>query len=131
MTWDLRHEELKAVLALPGAERYAYLIKRCAGWEEIWCLRDDRGVVTAGDGEGRMFIPIWPHAEYARACATGEWEGGKPTSIELDEWVQGWLSDLDARRYLVSAFPVPAGKGVAVEPGRLRRDLEAELALYE
>lgn len=33
--------------------------------------------------------------------------------------------------YRVSVFPVPAGHGVAVAPGRLRLDLETELAQYE
>ncbi len=131
MTWDLRPEELAAVLRLLAPERYAYFVKRSADSEEVWGLRDDRGWVTAQDDEGRTFMPIWPHPEYARACASDAWESAAPESIELDEWAEGWLSDLDTRGLFVSVFPVPAGSGVAVEPGRLRRDLEAEVALYE
>jgi hypothetical protein len=131
MTWELGSEELEAVLGLPAPERYAYFVKRSADREEVWGLRDDRGWVTAEDDEGRVFMPVWPHPEYARACARDEWGNASPASIELHDWVEGWLPDLEHRRHLVSVFPVPAGKGVAVEPGRLRRDLEAEIALYE
>ena len=131
MTWDLRSEELEALLDRPASERYAYLVKRCADWEEVWALRDDRGWVTAEDDEGRVLMPIWPHADYARACARDGWASASPDSIELDDWVEGWLAELEARSHLVSVFPVPAGHGVAADPSRLRHDLETELALYE
>jgi hypothetical protein len=131
MTWDLKSEELEALLKLPAPERYAYFVKRCADWEEVWCLRDDRGWVTAEDDQGRMLVPGWPHAEYARACAIDAWEGSEPVLIELDDWVEGWLSDLEIKGHMVSVFPLPAGSGVAVAPSRLRRDLEAEISLYE
>jgi len=131
MTWTLRPEEVAAVVELPAAERYAYFVKRCAEWEEVWGLRDDRGWVTAEDGEGRLLMPIWPHADYARACAENGWENAAPASIELDDWVEGWLSDLETSHHVVSVFPVPTGYGVAAEPDRLRRDLQRELALNE
>lgn len=131
MTWDLRPEEFEAVLRLPAPERYAYFVKRCGDWEEVWGLRDDRGLVTAEDEGGQVFMPIWPHAEYARACALDGWENAEPASIELDEWVEKWLPELETKRQSVSVFPVPAGNGVAAEPGRLRGDLQAEVELYE
>lgn len=76
-------------------------------------------------------MPIWPHADYARACAMGSWEKAAPASIELDEWVEGWLSEFETRGHPVSVFPVPSDHGVAADPERIRFDLKAELALYE
>ena len=131
MTWKLEPKELEGVLNLAALERYAYFVKRCADWEKVWGLRDDSGWVTAEDDDGRILMPIWPHMEYARVCATDEWGTANPASIELHEWVAEWLPDLEQRRHLVAVFPIPTGKGVAVEPGRLGRDLEEEIALYE
>lgn len=130
MTWNLRAQERQAVLKLPAPERYAYFVKRCGDWEEVWGLRDDRGWVTA-EHAGQSFMPVWPHADYARACALDSWEGAEPGLIDLDEWLNSWLPDLEARGQLVGVFPVPNGSGVPVEPGRIRGDLEAESELYE
>jgi|GEM_PF-351043 len=130
MSWDLRSEEFEAVVERPASERYAYLVKRCADWEEVRGLRDNQGWVTAEDDKGRMLMPIWPHADYTRACAMGSWEKAAPASIELDEWVEGWLSEFETRGH-PSVFPVPSDHGVAADPERIRFDLKAELALYE
>jgi hypothetical protein len=130
MTWDLRPEEREAVLKLPAAERYAYFVKRCADWEQIWGLRDERGWVTA-EHDGQVLMPAWPHADYAQACALDDWNGAEPTAIDLKEWLESWLPDLEAKDQMVAVFPVPEGAGVAVEPARVRRDLEAEAELYE
>lgn len=131
MTWSLGPEELTAVLKLPAPERYGYFLKRCADWEEVWSLRDDRGWVTAEDDQGGMLMPTWPHPDYARACATDAWEAAEPAPIGLEEWLEKWLPDLEARGHMVSLFPVPAGSGATVQPSRLRSDLETEMALYE
>lgn len=131
MTWNLRATEREAVVQLPAPERYEYFVKRCADWEEVWGLRDDRGWMTAEDHEGRQFMPVWPHPEYARLCALDAWTGAEPAAIEAEEWIEEWLPELEADTRLVSVFPVPAGVGVSVEPPRVRRDLEAELSLYE
>jgi hypothetical protein len=131
MTWKLDRKELEAVPGLPAPERYAHFVKRTADWEEVWGLRDDRGWVTAIDAEGRTFMPVWPHPEYARVCAAGAWENASAASIDVDEFVERSLPSLEDQGYLVSVFPAPTGNGVAVEPGRLRHDLEAELERYE
>lgn len=131
MSWQLSVEEIDAVSALAGAERYAYFVKHCVDWEEIWGLRDQGGWVSAQDETGELRLPVWPHREYARRCADHEWAEAAPTAIGLDVWVDGWLSDLEATGRLISVFPLPDGSGVPVEPDRLRRDLQAEMAVYE
>lgn len=131
MTWDLAPAERDAVLSLPGQGRYGYFVKRTADWERLWGLRDDRGWVTAEDEDGRIFMPVWPHPEYAHVSAVDRWQGVTPTPIELHQWLDSWLPDLDSKDHLVAVFPVPSGAGVPVEPTRLRSDLDTELKLYE
>jgi hypothetical protein len=130
MTWDLQPEEREAVLKLPAPERYAYFVKRSGDWEEVWSLRDDRGWVTA-DRDGQALMPVWPHPEYAGASAVDSWEGARPELIDLTEWLTVWLPELAKHGQQVAVFPVPSGAGVVAEPDRVRRDLEAEVELYE
>jgi hypothetical protein len=68
VTWDLRAEERESFLRAPAPERYGHLVKRCADWEEVWVLRNDQDWVRA-ERDGRVFMPVWPHPEYASACA--------------------------------------------------------------
>lgn len=130
MSWDLHLEEREAVLRLPAPERYAYFVKRCGDWEQVWGLRDQRGWVTA-EHDGQALMPVWPHADYARACALDNWSDAEPEVIGLEDWLESWLPDLETRGQMIAVFPVPEGAGVAAEPRRVRGDLEAEADLYE
>ena len=110
--------------------RYEYFIKRVADWEEVWGLRDERGLVVAHADQGRALVPVWPHARYARECAVGNWEGAEPDAMDLGEWLDS-LTASDATVRGIAVFPLRGGHGIAVEPDRLRRDIEGELTLYE
>jgi len=76
-------------------------------------------------------VPIWPHAQYATACAINEWNGLEARSIPLSEWMELWTAGLLRDQRLVAAFPIPEGKGVVVSPERLKSDLAAALLAYE
>jgi hypothetical protein len=131
MTLDLSDREFEAVLRLDGPARYEHLIKRIADAEEIYALRDDDGWMLAGDDTGRECIPVWPHPRYAAACAQDSWAAAAPTAIPIDEWLDTWLTDLEADGRAVAAFPTPTSRGPIVEPSQMREDLESELAKYD
>jgi Protein of unknown function (DUF2750) len=124
-------QEFRAVLKLPGSERYGYFVKRAASHGELWGLRSDEGWVVAGDDEGNPHFPVWPHARFAEACATGPWEGEKPVEIDVDEWLEGWLPNLERDGMRVAVFQTPEDHGVSVGTERLKRDLEDELSQFE
>jgi hypothetical protein len=44
--------------------------------------------VIAEDDDGNRHFPVWPHPRFARACAEGPWEEGKPAAVDVDEWVE-------------------------------------------
>ena len=130
MTWNMHDKEYDSVLSLPGERRYAYFIKRLAGEELLWSLAGEAGWVLAGDNEGREVVPVWPHARFAAACATGEWADTEPRSIELTNWLEKWIPGMLRDRRFVAVFPTPSDKGVVITPTRLREDLAEELSLY-
>jgi hypothetical protein len=131
MDWEVNDAEFESVLALPGRVRYEYFVKRTASHGRLWGLRGDSGWVVAEDDEGTRHFPIWPHQRFAEACATGPWQGEKPVPLDVDEWVAGWLPDLEEDGMRVAVFQTPDDQGVGVAPSRLKRDLDSELAQFE
>jgi len=130
-TYKLSQKEFLAVSALEGADRYAHLLKRVADWELFWGLQNESGWVVGGDDKNNKLFPIWPHPDYAVACATGPWSGNTPTSIGLQQFLDHWLPGMASDGILVAVFPTPTMQGVAVGPEAFREDLSLEMAKYE
>jgi hypothetical protein len=125
MSYKLNDQEFLSVSALEGAKRYSHFIKRIADWQKVWSLRDDEG------SSERACLVFWPHPRYAEALATGEWLDFKAAAIELEDFLNRLLPKMEDDEMMAGVFPVPSGRGVFVEPKRLRADLELELAKYE
>ena len=115
------------VLALDPAGRYQHFLERCAATERLFGLRDEEGWAMVGDGEGGVFLPVWPEAELATLCATGEWGEYAPATIPLVEWLSAWLPNLAEEGWGVAVAPAPEGQGVHTTADELRTDLEREL----
>jgi hypothetical protein len=130
MTRDVSDEEFAAVSRLQPAERYDYFVKRAADGGAVWGLRFDDGWVVAEDPEGRRALPVWPHSRFAEAGAVGDWAGGIPTAIDIDEFVAVSLDQLSRDEMLVIVFPGADNQGQEVGTARLGADLEAELAQF-
>ena len=116
-TKELREQEIAGLLKADGPARYAHFVSQVADWELVWGLRAPGGWVCLSDDTEVPMFPVWPHEEYARLLATGDWANATPTSIEVHEWVNKWLPGLDADGSKVAVFPTPAGKGVVVAAG--------------
>ena len=130
MAWEVDEREFESVLALAAPRRYEYLVKRIASHGQLWGLRDSDGWVIAADEADAAHFPVWPHQRFAQALVAGPWATASPESIQIDEWVEEWLPDLDRDRIRVSVFQTPADEGVSVAPLRMQRDLIAELEQF-
>lgn len=128
--WEVNEEEFRSVLGLPGNERYGYFIKRVAGHGELWGLRGEGDWVVAADDEDVPHLPVWPHPRFAGACAAGLWAEERPAAIDIDEWVEAWLSNLERDGLRVAVFQTPEDQALGVSASRLRRDLENELERF-
>jgi hypothetical protein len=128
VSWELADGEKEMVLALSARERYSYFIQLAVDSAEIWGLKNDEGWVLAGDDE-RDALPLWPHADFAAACALGDWETAVPQPIALDELLADLIPILQEDSISVAVFPGPDGDSAVVEPEDLRRDVEAEIEL--
>jgi hypothetical protein len=136
MSWELEEGERELVLALSARERYVYFVQLAVDTEEVWGLRNPDGWVLAGDGlpegegeTGRDAFPIWPHPDFAAACAVADWEGAEPAPIGLAELLEDLLPILEEDGHALAVFPDADGESAVVEPENLRRDLQAEIEL--
>ena len=129
--YALTEKEISAVSSLDGAGRFAHFIKRVADSGLVWGLRNASGWVSAADDFGRMGFPVWPHADYAAACATGEWADTLPKAMNVDEFVDDWLPDMDANGVPIIIFPTATMRGVMMNAQDLAELLRGELAQYE
>jgi hypothetical protein len=120
-----------ALLSSPGPARFKHFIGRAANFERLWGLRDANGWVLSADETGAPGFPVWPHPDYAAACATGAWAANVPAEIDIYEFTEDWLPDMAAREVSVAVFPTPSMKGVWMRPEELQQYLTEELSKYE
>jgi len=55
---------------------------------------------------------------------------GKPAAIDIDEWVEAWLANLERDGMRVAVFQTPEDQGVSIGTEQLKRDLEEELSQF-
>jgi hypothetical protein len=129
MEMKLSQQQIAAVLALDGSERYSHFIKQVADRQEVWGLYAD-GWAMAESDTGEPLLPFWPAAEYASACAVKDWAGYEPRCLTVEEFYD-LLDNLEDDEVLPAIFYTPADKGVVPSHDRLRDDLLEELENYE
>lgn len=119
------------MLRLDGAARYRHFIKKVTDCEEVWGLWESDGWATMGDGAGQVFVPFWPHSNYAAMLANGSWSRYEPNAVTLKDFLEKWLVGLERDKLSLAVFPTPSGKGLSVCPEQCSQDLREELSLYE
>jgi hypothetical protein len=124
-------KQIEAVLALPAPKRYSHFVKVVADEETIWGLYRDNGWALAGAADGGDIFPLWPAAECARLCATGDWSGYEPREIEIARLLDELLPRFEKDGVRPAIFPTLADKGVVPTVEVLRQDLKTELEKYE
>ena len=130
-TYTLLSEQFSAVSALAGPVRFKHFISRVTDWETVWGLRNKSGWVVAGDDAGNSGFPVWPHPDYALACATGDWDGNSSAPIDVHDFVENWLPEMDADGVFIAVFPTPEMRGVPINASELQSYLQDELSQYE
>lgn len=128
---ELPNSQRTALLSSSGPERFKHFISRAVDCERLWGLRDANGWVALEDETGAPGFPVWPHPDYAAACATESWAGNFPAEIDVYEFSEEWLPDMAARKVSVAVFPTPSMKGVWMQPEELHQYLAEELEKYE
>jgi hypothetical protein len=122
MPYPINSKHFESVTKLDPERRYLYSIKRIADWAELWAL--ESSPLEEGTAEP---IKIWPHSHFAEMYNE---QLTKPIRIEVHEWLDNWIPELDRVHRVVAIFPFnDAGKVISADA--LKRDLKEELSKIE
>lgn len=120
MSYELSDTERNAALQLNADYRFDHFISKLVEHEELFVLTDEHGVMMLTT-EDEDCIPVWPHPEYAKAWAEGEWADCKPQSITLKVWLDCWVDGMEQDELCVAVFPTPEQEGIVLDSGRRGR----------
>ena len=83
--------------------RYKRFIDTVLETEIVWGLESEKGwaVCKSTKYEDSSVMPFFSHEAYAQATAKEEWKEYKPTQINLDEFINGWLKGMHGDEVLV------------------------------
>tara|TARA_B100001113_G_C20890493_1_gene526756 strand:+ start:114 stop:497 length:384 start_codon:yes stop_codon:yes gene_type:complete len=115
MSYPLSHKSHLAALKLNDEQRYRHFVEKVAAHGEIWSLANDEGWVTVSS-DGDNAFPVWPHPDYAREWAQGEWADCAPKAVALDVWLDRWTAGLIADETWLVVFPNLKEQALMVEP---------------
>lgn len=114
---------VQQVLNWPVPRRVEIFFDTVRETREVWTLGDPDGWVEAANAEGRSYLPIWPEARFATACAGGSWPNAVPERIPLQDWIERVTPDLVNRNRRLSVFPSPTDGGGQIEPDAFLAEL--------
>ncbi|MCA9280955.1 MAG: DUF2750 domain-containing protein [Phycisphaeraceae bacterium] len=127
----ITQREMDGVLAIPLKKRFGYFLKEVAGERELWTLLLNGGIVTMGDNDGNVFIPLWPFREFAMLFVKVEWSDAEPERIDIYRFLEKWIEDAKEESVRFGVFPTPNGGSIPVSPDDLRGYIEFELSQIE
>jgi hypothetical protein len=126
MNAPLSAYDVSALIGLPAAERYTFFLSEVIAQAKVWALKGQGGFVAFSDDDGNDCFPFWPAPELAEALADNDWSDCRAEPLELDVFMERWLTGMSKDGRLVSVFPAPDGSGIVIDPSTLLRDLLEE-----
>jgi hypothetical protein len=116
--------------SIEGHERF---IRRVVEAGEVWGLksRDGWAVCPSNQFEDARVMPFWSDRAYARRAAKEEWADYEPTSLGLEEFLEGWLREMHEDGTLVGTNWDANNCGLEVEALDLAKELLERLEASE
>lgn len=127
MSYELTETERNGAMNLNAEYRYDHFVMKVARSGELWALKDENGLLFLSADEGEHCLPVWPHAEYAKTWATGDFANYEPQSITLAIWLERWIDGLTQDNISVAVFPIQDQENLIVEATELADALTKKL----
>lgn len=123
-------EHLNSVVKLSAPKRYNYFIKKVADFEVVWGLYND-GWALSETESGAPIFPFWPQKEFAKFCATGDWEDYEPEEIPLEDFRYRLLPMIERDGVLPGIFYTLEDGSVDADVPTIQKDIRLELDKLE
>ncbi len=128
MTYKLTDKQFDNIGRLSDDERFDYFLRKVTDFEEIWSLHSRDGWVALSSSDDDECLPIWPHPDFAKAWATGDWADCEPKAVKLDYWIERWIPGLERDNSVLAVFPVGEEEGIVLTPAELQEALVGAMA---
>lgn len=122
--------QLESVFNLNSKERYGYLIRKVADFEQVFLIEDKKGNYVTCGNDNEMIIPIWPELEFAQELIKTEWKKCVVKKVELTDFMN-WMDKLETENYLIGGFPNQKLNSIVVKPIEIKNHLVFECQQYE
>ncbi|WP_237067512.1 DUF2750 domain-containing protein [Microbulbifer guangxiensis] len=110
-------------------ENCARFLPESAAQGCVWALEGDEGFALCASEKYPQtdVMPFWSQREFAEQHADGEWQGYAVVAIDLEEFMDDWLTGMHEDVLLVGINWNAELEGVELEPLDLLEQLEQEL----
>ncbi|WP_276166488.1 DUF2750 domain-containing protein [Zobellia alginiliquefaciens] len=126
----MNHQKIENVFNLKPSERYGFLVRKVADFEQVFLISDKNGdYVTCSNGETEC-IPVWPEMEFAMEFLNSDWIDHNVVRVELSPFLE-WLDKLEQENYLIGAFPNRVFDAIVIKPSEMKSHLIFECEQYE
>ena len=126
----MHKKQLENVFNLNSKERYGYLIRKIADFEQVFLISDKNGNYVTCGTDKEIIIPIWPELEFAQELIETEWKNCNVKMVELTDFMN-WMDKLEAENYLIGGFPNQKLNSIIVKPTEIKNHLLFECRQYE
>ncbi|MGH1386796.1 DUF2750 domain-containing protein [Kordia sp.] len=123
-------KQLESVFNLESKERYGYLIRKIADFEEVFLIADKKGNYVTLGSDNETVIPIWPELEFAQELIKKEWKKCVIKKVDLYDFMD-WMDKLETEDYLIGGFPNQKLNSIVVKPTEIKNHLIFECQQYE
>jgi len=126
----MHKKQLENVFNLNSKERYGYLIRKIADFEQVFLIADINGDYVTCGTDNEMIIPIWPELEFAQELIKTEWKNCIVKMVELTNFMN-WMDNLETENYLIGGFPNQQLNSIIVKPTEIKNHILFECRQYE
>jgi hypothetical protein len=126
----MSNSKIDNVFNLNAQERYGYLIRKVADFEQIFLISQNDGAPVELGIEENKCIPVWPESEFAASFLIDDWESYQVNVIEIDDFLE-WLEEVKLEEYLIAVFPNRKLNAVIVDPLKIKEHINTERSQYE
>lgn len=120
----LRYDARSELDAMNDEARLEHFVRTVTESDLVWGLYGDSWARAEPDGDAQV-LPFWPTAELAARCIAGAWESFAPRSIELDAFLEQWLTGMVEDGITAAISPTSSTPGAKVPAARLLEVLRA------
>lgn len=110
--------------AMDDDARLAHFVRTVTESDLVWGLYGDSWARAEPEGDAQV-LPFWPTAELAARCIAGAWESFAPRSIELDAFLEQWLTGMVEDGITAAITPTSGASSAKVPAARLLEVLRA------